>query len=55
MAFHEEGVGRGRTAQQNRSDNETRVREGRAHAALVFDGEVHQPVWRMGPTTSARR
>ncbi len=38
MAFHPEGVGRGRTASQNRSEKECRVREGRAHAALVFDG-----------------
>jgi GNAT superfamily N-acetyltransferase len=38
MAFHEEGVGRGRTAAQNRSDKQCRVQEGRAHAALVYDG-----------------
>ena len=38
MAFHAEGVGRGRTPAQNRADKECRVREGRAHAALVFDG-----------------
>jgi hypothetical protein len=38
MAFHPEEVGRGRTASQNRSEKECRVREGRAHAALVFDG-----------------
>jgi len=38
MGFHAEGVGRTRTAAQNRSDKECRVREGRAHAALVFDG-----------------
>ncbi len=38
MAFHTEGVGRGRTAAQNRSDKECRVREGRTHAALVYDG-----------------
>jgi len=36
MGFHEEGVGRTRTALQNRTDKECRVREGRAHAALVF-------------------
>lgn len=40
MAFHVEGVGRPRTPAQNRSDKECRVREGRAHAALVYDGET---------------
>ena len=39
MAFHEEGVGRGKTALQNRTEKEHRVREGRAHAALVYDGK----------------
>jgi GNAT superfamily N-acetyltransferase len=38
MSFHAEGVGRTRSAAQNRSDKECRVREGRAHAALVYDG-----------------
>jgi GNAT superfamily N-acetyltransferase len=38
MAFHPEGVGRSRTPEQNRSEKERRVREGRAHAALVYDG-----------------
>ena len=38
MGFHEEGVGRTRTALQNRTDKECRVREGSAHAALVYDG-----------------
>lgn len=38
MAFHAEGVGHGTTAAQNRSQKELRVREGRAHAALVYDG-----------------
>jgi hypothetical protein len=32
MAFHAKGDG------QNRSEKERRVREGRAHAALVYDG-----------------
>jgi GNAT superfamily N-acetyltransferase len=35
MAFHPEGVGRTKTA--HRSEKECRVREGRAHAALVYD------------------
>lgn len=38
MSFHEEGVGRTKTAEQNRSEKERRVRDGRAHAALVYDG-----------------
>ena len=38
MGFHPEGVGRSSTPEQNRSAKEQRVREGRAHAALVYDG-----------------
>ncbi|MCC3377425.1 GNAT family N-acetyltransferase [Cohnella sp. REN36] len=38
MAVHPEGVGRSKTVAQNRSEKEQRVREGRAHAALVYDG-----------------
>ncbi len=38
MAFHEEGVGKGKTALGNRAEKERRVRGGRAHAALVYDG-----------------
>jgi len=38
MGFHAEGVGRSRTPQQNRCEKQRRVREGRAHAALVYDG-----------------
>jgi GNAT superfamily N-acetyltransferase len=40
MGFHSEGVGKDRTPQQNREDKACRVREGRAHAALVFDGDA---------------
>jgi GNAT superfamily N-acetyltransferase len=40
MGFHEEGVGRHKTPAQNRSEKESRVREGRAHATLVYDGEA---------------
>jgi GNAT superfamily N-acetyltransferase len=40
MAFHGEGVGRTKTAAQNRTEKECRVREGRAHAALVYDGSA---------------
>lgn len=37
MSFHPEGVGRGKTPAQNCREKECRVREGRAHAALVYD------------------
>lgn len=40
MAFHAEGIGRKKTPAQNRAEKECRVREGRAHAALVYDGAV---------------
>jgi GNAT superfamily N-acetyltransferase len=40
MAFHSEGVGRSKTPTQNRTEKEWRVREGRAHAALVYDGAI---------------
>jgi GNAT superfamily N-acetyltransferase len=38
MGFHPEGVGRHKTVGQNRSEKESRVRQGRAHAALAYDG-----------------
>jgi GNAT superfamily N-acetyltransferase len=38
MGFHVEGVGRTKTPARNRAEKECRVREGRAHAALVYDG-----------------
>ena len=55
MAFHEEGVGRGRSAAQNRSDKECRVREGRAHAALVYDGPTAVGWCQFGPTVELPR
>jgi GNAT superfamily N-acetyltransferase len=39
MSFHPEGVGRSKTAEQNRDEKALRVCEGRAHAALVYDGD----------------
>ncbi len=39
MGFHPEGVGKGRTAAMNRERKEARVRNGTAHAALVFEGD----------------
>ena len=38
MAFHPEGVGRGKAVAQNRAEKECRVRESAAHAALVYGG-----------------
>jgi GNAT superfamily N-acetyltransferase len=38
MSFHPEGVGRDKSPQQNRAEKQCRVHEGRAHAALVYDG-----------------
>jgi GNAT superfamily N-acetyltransferase len=40
MAFHPEGVGRDRTAAQNRAEKQCRVSEGNAHASLVYDGDA---------------
>lgn len=41
MGFHPEGVtDNDRTPDRNRADKECRVAEGRAHAALVFDGDT---------------
>lgn len=50
MAFHVEGVGRGKTASQNRAEKEGRVREGRTHAALVYDGAQAVGWCQFGPT-----
>ena len=55
MSFHAEGVGRTKTATQNRSEKEARVREGRAHAALVFDGTTCVGWCQFGPTEELPR
>jgi len=55
MAFHPEGVGRTKTAEQNRSEKEARVSEGRAHAALVFDGVACVGWCQFGPTPELPR
>jgi ribosomal protein S18 acetylase RimI-like enzyme len=39
LGFHEEGRNGAHTPAERRVLKQTRVREGRAHAALVFDGE----------------
>jgi len=52
MAFHPEGI---RTAEQNRAEKERRVREGRAHAALVYDGPTAVGWCQFGPTDELPR
>ena len=55
MAFHEEGVGHNKSAAQNRAEKECRVREGRAHAALVYDGPDVVGWCQFGPTDELPR
>jgi GNAT superfamily N-acetyltransferase len=55
MSFYAEGVGRGKTAAQNRFEKESRVREGRAHAALVHDGATCVGWCQFGPTAELPR
>ena len=55
MSFHAEGVGRGKTAAQNRSEKEARVRTGSAHAALVYDGTNCVGWCQFGPTQELPR
>jgi hypothetical protein len=49
MGFHPEGVGRTKTVAQNRAEKEARVRAGRAHAALVYDGAIAVGWCQFGP------
>jgi GNAT superfamily N-acetyltransferase len=55
MAFHAEGVGGKKTAAQNRSGKEWRVRDGQAHAALVYDGTTCVGWCQFGPTDELPR
>ncbi|MFD8231371.1 GNAT family N-acetyltransferase [Streptomyces sp. NPDC059696] len=55
MAFHPEGLSRGRSPEQNRSAKETRVREGGAHAALVYDGRDCAGWCQFGPPSELPR
>jgi GNAT superfamily N-acetyltransferase len=55
MAFHAEGVGKGRTAAQNRSIKQQRVQEGRAHAALVYDAAACVGWCQFGPADELPR
>lgn len=49
------GVGRGKTAAQNRTEKEARVRAGRAHAALVYDAFACIGWCQFGPTDELPR
>lgn len=51
ISFHSKGTG----VEQNRSDKELRVRDGRAHAALVFDGATCVGWCQFGPTAELPR
>jgi GNAT superfamily N-acetyltransferase len=55
MAFHPEGVGGTRSPTQNRTDKECRVREGRAHATLVYDGAACVGWCQFGPADELPR
>lgn len=55
MGFHSEGVGGDRTAEENRENKERRVREGRTHAALVYDGSACVGWCQFGPTDELPR
>ena len=55
MAFHVEGGCGKRIASQNRLEKECRVMEGRAHAALVYDGSAVMGWCQFGPTAELPR
>jgi GNAT superfamily N-acetyltransferase len=55
MGFHEKGPGWRKSAEQNRLEKECRVREGRAHAALVYDGDIAVGWCQFGPTEELPR
>ena len=55
MGFHPEGVGKETTAALNRRRKLGRVREGRAHAALVFDGDQCLGWCQFGPPAELPR
>jgi len=50
LNFHEEGAPRVHTTEQRRTLKEARVREGRAHAALVYHGAQCVGWCQYGPT-----
>ena len=55
MGFHEKGEGWNKSTALNREEKACRVREGRAHAALVFDGANAVGWCQFGPTDELPR
>lgn len=55
MSFHLDRGFAGRTALQNRTEKEVRVRDGRAHAVLVYDGPAVVGWCQFGSTTELPR
>ncbi|MFC8429562.1 GNAT family N-acetyltransferase [Streptomyces sp. NPDC057253] len=55
MAFHEEGVSDRKPPERSRAEKEQRVREGRAHASLVYDGPLCVGWCQFGPTAELPR
>jgi GNAT superfamily N-acetyltransferase len=55
MSFHLEDGFKGKTVAQVRSMKEQRVRKGRAHAALVYDGPTAVGWCQFGPTAELPR
>ena len=55
MGFHEKGEGWNKSAALNRAEKESRVKEGRAHAALVYDGSEAVGWCQFGPTDELPR
>lgn len=55
MAFHVEGVGKDKPPARNRAEKQCRVSEGRAHAALVYDGDLCVGWCQFGPTDELPR
>jgi GNAT superfamily N-acetyltransferase len=55
LGFHEEGANGVHTPEQRRALKEARVRDGRAHAALVYDGAQCVGWCQFGPTDELPR
>ncbi len=55
MAFHPEGLTKSQTPADRRALKEAKVRDGTAHAALVFDGAACIGWCQYGPTTTLPR
>jgi len=55
LNFHAEGAPGIRSPEERRRLKETRVREGRAHAALVYDGSICVGWCQFGPTDELPR